>query len=1199
MSNATLPNKIDNYRRFDGGIAPYDKEAEGDQYAFGRSIDYRSHPKELKILPKTVKESGSVYENLPVDGDRVNDTVYLYDKAGNIYTRSLAGSHAKTRAVANSHGNGMKYFSEDDFLYYTSDKLIGRYGQINGTPSYVDDFLGSEGGVPLNTHALDLEASSSQYASRADTASLSITGDLSLEAYIKPESLPAVGSSMVLASKWDINTNLRSYKFEIYAVSGYFGDGSDGTLTISSDTTEAPIDAPCTGTGAAYTLSATNVSFATGQVIYIHQSQGTGAGTNQRNKVVSYSTGTITLETELNATYTTGAQVRVLKQHTTVTVNSGITYTAKHWDRASGVGGILAFLASTSVTVSGTLNVNGTTATGNTGAVTVGFIGGSVAGAGDTGEGTTGASVVNQNTANGNGGGGGTSSSGAGGGGGNGTAGNNGSGSTGGIGGNATSTTDLTTMTFGGGGGAAWENSATSGGGGAGAGIIFVTGTAITVTGAITANGGGGRAGQVAGDPGGGAGAGGSIRLTAKTATLEINLITANGGTGGAGNGAGGTGGNGGSGRVHLDYYTSYTGTTTPTINAVQDNNLVTTTTYQLRLGVSSTGTNEEFLSKNSTITTGVQYHVAISWDASTSTATFCQNGVSLGTSTGTLTSISNNASVFGIGADFNSTARNFYDGLIDEVRVWNTERTVAQFLANKDLEIATNSAGLAAYYQLDNNYDDSTSNANNLTASGSPSFTTSVPFSSPTTRLDIDQSLSTSGSTYALPTVISETAANRQTFVPAKDPQKSIQVLIAAKGTGNWTITVHDAVNRVLATLTVTNANVSTGDYEFTFTTPWRPVRGAGYHFHLTSTVADGTVTTTSLNDLETVDFTSYYQFLVTDEQFHPIEQMINLIAIGNEHYVATYDATEYNPHRIVLPSGWKVRCMTKWREYLVIGCWKGDSVDDYGEGMLFFWDGYSTTYNFHVSVPEGSVNALFAARGILYVWAGYQGDMVGYVGGESAEKIRQLPKVAIGKSVETLPKAVNMWQGLLRWGVAGESDSTEVERGIYTYGQKDKEQPNSFSYDYPISTGSRTATNIQIGFIFPVNRKLLVGWRDNVSYGVDVIDPAGTPYATGTIERDIKDYGGVYKEKDALTVRADFKPLVSGDSIKLKYKLDRASAWTEGEAVTTAAETVARLPIIAGNHREIQIAADMGAAVVLLELTLEENMKATEQVV
>ena len=57
-----------------------------------------------------------------------------------------------------------------------------------------------------------------------------------------------------------------------------FGDGSDGALTISSNTTESPIDASCTGTTGTKTLNALNASFAANQIIYIHQSRGTGVG---------------------------------------------------------------------------------------------------------------------------------------------------------------------------------------------------------------------------------------------------------------------------------------------------------------------------------------------------------------------------------------------------------------------------------------------------------------------------------------------------------------------------------------------------------------------------------------------------------------------------------------------------------------------------------------------------------------------------------------------------------------------------------------------------------------------------------------------------------------------------------------------------------------------------------------------------------
>jgi hypothetical protein len=1201
-SLSTPAPKVDNLSRFDGGISDFAKEARETELAFIRSLNYRTDPRKLELLPKTTKESGSIVVDLPKDGDQVGTDVYYYGDTGNIYKRTTAGSHSLLRTVASSHGNGMKYYGEDDFLYYTSDTVIGRYGQINGTPAFVDDFLGSEGGIPLNTHALDLEASSSQYASVADGASLSITGDLAIEAWIKPESLPTAGNSMVLFSKWDINANKRSYKYEIYAVSGYFGDGSDGTLTISGNTTEAPIDSACTGTTGTTSLSATNVSFAAGQVILIHQTQGTGAGTQQKNKISSYTAGTITLETALNATYVSGAQVRVLKQYTTVTINGGVTYTAKAWNGT--VGGIIGFLASTSFTGTGTLTSSGK-----------GFVGGSGWTSGDStgnqGESSTG-TAARSTSANGMGGGGGENKSGlsskpGGGGGGHAstaTAGTGIGGSPSGVGGTAGTsggTADLTSALFGGGGGQGAVS--TSGGtGGTGGGYVFVAASTVTITGGVTSA---GTAGSAAASSlgGGGGGAGGSVLIKAQTATLGSSLITAAAGTGGAGGGGGEAGGDGSVGRIHLDYYTSYTGTTTPTLDVTLDNSLVTNTTYQLRLGLSSNGTAEEFLTKATTITAGTYFHVGVSWDASTSTATFAQDGVSLGTSTGAVTSLNDNASVAGIGADFNTTARNFFDGLIDEVRLWNTERTVSQFSANKGSQIAVNASGLAAYYKLNNNYDDATASAKHMTATNSPVFTTTVPFSSPTSRQDQDQYLDTSGNTYTLLTSISESAADRQTFVPNRDPQKSIEVNVDTVGTGDWTLTVHDSLNRTVASKTLTNANVHSGDLEFTFSSTWTPIRGASYHFHLTVTTGTSKVVTTTLADMETADFHTYYQFLVTDTDFHPIEQMLNLLAIGNGRYLATQDASAgYDPHRLVFPSGWRVRCFAKWREFLAIGCWKGSSVTGSDKGIIFFWDGSSKTYNFYIEVLEGGINAMIAAKGNLYIWAGYHGEMLVYQGGDGTndDLKKQIPKMADNKYIETYPKAVSMWDSLLRWGIGGASDSSDVERGIYTQGRRKAVSPVSLSYDYPISTGSRATTNVRIGFIFPIDRKLMIGWRDNVSYGVDIVDPTGSPFATGTIEKSIRDYGRTSKNKQALLVRADFEELATNESVRVKYRLDRSTNWTLGDYVTSG--NVARLPIVFGNHKEIEIAADLKAdgttSPALLELTLEEDMKTTETI-
>src|SRR3972149_431735 len=130
---------------------------------------------------------------------------------------------------------------------------------------------------------------------------------------------------LLLVSKWNENSDERSYKFDIAGVSAVFGDGSDGALTISSNTTQAPVDSACTGTAAAYALTATNASFATGDKILIHQSRGTGAGKWERNEIASYTAGTITCANQLINTYVSGAQVIVLKEYTNVTINTGIT----------------------------------------------------------------------------------------------------------------------------------------------------------------------------------------------------------------------------------------------------------------------------------------------------------------------------------------------------------------------------------------------------------------------------------------------------------------------------------------------------------------------------------------------------------------------------------------------------------------------------------------------------------------------------------------------------------------------------------------------------------------------------------------------------------------------------------------------------------------------------------------------------------
>ena len=362
-----------------------------------------------------------------------------------------------------------------------------------------------------------------------------------------------------------------------------FGDGRDGDLVISSNTTFYPIDSSCSGSQGTNTLYASNAAFQAGQKIMIHQTRGTNAGVWEINQIASYTSGVITTEKPLQYTYTDGgasqAQVLVLRQYHNVTVNSGATWTVKAWD--GNTGGILGFLANGTVSINGIISANGgngTQAILSEGQIVAGGVGGGFrggagkannanSGTGFQGEGTSGEGGQSIN-ANGNGGGGGNSTGapGAEGGGGGGhsilgQAGQDGGDGNPGQGGMVSGNSVLSIMTFGGGGGGGGREATNSvGSGGSGGGIILISVNRLTLYGNILSN--GGNAGIANGriEASGGGGAGGSILIRTNNASLGSNNIKS---IGGLGNGNGNYG-IGSSGRVHIEYCDEIYGNTEP-----------------------------------------------------------------------------------------------------------------------------------------------------------------------------------------------------------------------------------------------------------------------------------------------------------------------------------------------------------------------------------------------------------------------------------------------------------------------------------------------------------------------------------------------------------------------------------------------------------------------------------------------------------
>ncbi len=167
--------------------------------------------------------------------------------------------------------------------------------------------------------------------------------------------------------------------------------------------------------------------------------------------------------------------------------------------------------------------------------------------------------------------------------------------------------------------------------------------------------------------------------------------------------------------------------------------------TYKLRLHTSSAGNTNTETDVAATLPNGEWHHVAVS--KSGSTATFYVDGVSVGSGSAD-SSIYNGSATFAIGATVGNSADGFFDGLIDEVKVWNVARSGSDILTDKGGESSGSETGLVGYWKLNNSLSDSTSDGNTLTNNNSATFSTDVPsfvVEALTVRKSADESISSS----------------------------------------------------------------------------------------------------------------------------------------------------------------------------------------------------------------------------------------------------------------------------------------------------------------------------------------------------------------------------------------------------------------------------------------------------------------------
>lgn len=454
-------------------------------------------------------------------------------------------------------------------------------------------------------------------------------------------------------------------------------------------------------------------------------------------------------------------------------------------------------------------------------------------------------------------------------------------------------------------------------------------------------------------------------------------------------------------------------------------------------------------------------------------------------------------------------------------------------------------------------------------------------------------------------------------------EPVNKIGVRIGSKGTGDWTMTIHDGLGGLLASVTVLNANLMNNDWNYFIFPDQVRVNVAPaaqtYHFHLTATVADGNVFSTLMNDLSTADMSLWAdRLIITDNGMHPMDQIQQFVVIGNGRYLSVWEPlgdpdpsnAEWQRHYLQFPPDLEVCGIASNNEYLYIACERTsvDPTQDPQGGVIFVWDGIQkastqqnvTTgaYNYFIPIPEGSPYAIHTYKNVVYYNAG--GAWYALASTDSQpQKIRTLPfgeNSRGNNNNETVvyPYAATTRNGIQLMAWPSVTTNENIPYGIYSWGQTDTTLPNSFGYSYLLSTGSThwsDANNLTIGMVKSFGDTLHISWRDDSNetskYGVDVVNSASDLPLYATWESLIFDngYAGKYKEADYMN--ATWLPLPDGVRIRLKYAIDRgdwqyspyfsnSDPWFEGNPATYASFSIGQ-ELQQARFHEIQVGIDV----------------------
>ena len=280
--------------------------------------------------------------------------------------------------------------------------------------------------------------------------------------------------------------------------------------------------------------------------------------------------------------------------------------------------------------------------------------------------------------------------------------------------------------------------------------------------------------------------------------------------------------------------------------------------------------------------------------------------------------------------------------------------------------------------------------------------------------------------------------------------------------------------------------------------------------------------------------------EFVSSAAAWHTMKPAAGSLYIANMEGISELTfAGSWSPLIMNVRPGNMINCLEERNDYLILG---SQREADEEEAHLWSWTPVATNWVEKKKIPVNAVNSLIYAE--LPLLQGGDNGEIFFSDFQSVVPLHGVPGGGL-----TSPHGVAIEDDLAIFGIYGGSSISYP--GLWSYGRKRKNRPFALNYDYRLSPTVNGSTVGTIGAVINFNGSLIASWVTEDShtsgttteYGVDMV--SASTKATAIYEGLEFDAGQPFMKKWINSIKLNMKPLSSGTSISVKFKLDNETAW------------------------------------------------------